>query len=111
MLFRVYASLLPEHSETIVPCDRTFAGKVVPEARGGSEQLGMMDALRTFGRAAWVRLFKLYAKNIAIYLSVTLVFMMPLGLELLYIFHVMSKESEAAASVAAAANQDAYKLL
>ncbi|MCJ1436768.1 hypothetical protein MMC27_006150 [Xylographa pallens] len=109
-LFRVYASLLPEHAETIVPCDRTFAGKVVPEARGGSEQLGMMDALRTFGRAAWVRLFKLYAKIIAIYFTVTLVFMMPLGLELWYIFHVLRKASEAAASVAATANYDAYKL-
>ncbi|MCJ1401939.1 hypothetical protein MMC11_005156 [Xylographa trunciseda] len=110
MLFRVYASLLPEHSKTIVPCDRTFAGKVIPEAYGGSEQLGMMDALRTFGRAAWVRIFKLYAKIIAIHFSAVLVFIMLLGLENWYNFHVMGKGSEAAASVAAAVIPAAYKL-
>ncbi|MCJ1384351.1 hypothetical protein MMC17_007467 [Xylographa soralifera] len=111
MLYRIYASLLLERSKTIVPCDRTFAGKVVPEAHGGSEQLGMMDALRTFGRAAWVRMFKLYAKIIAIHFSAALVFMMLLGLENWYTSHVMGKGSEAAASVAAAVTPAAYKLL
>jgi len=61
-LVRVQASMLPEENEAIVPFDRTFGGKVVSEAEGGSGKLGLLDAWRTFDRASRIRLLKLYVK-------------------------------------------------
>lgn len=65
-LARVQASLLPETDETIVPFDRTFNGKFVPESAGGSGKLGLLDAWRTFDGAARRRLLKLIFKILAI---------------------------------------------
>ena len=73
-LKRVQASMLPEEDETVVPFDRTFAGKVVPEIVGGSGAVGILDAWRTFDRAARVRLIKLYAKILAVQLFISVVF-------------------------------------
>ncbi|MCJ1284662.1 hypothetical protein MMC26_003997 [Xylographa opegraphella] len=61
-LKRVQASLLPEDDESIVPFDRTFNGKVVPEILGGSGRVGMAEAWKSFDWNGRVRLFKVYAK-------------------------------------------------
>ena len=82
MLYRVYASLLPGHCTTIVPCDRTFGGKVVPEHHDGKGRLGMLDALRTFDRASWIRIFKLYAKVYTIRSALGTVFTILLSVEM-----------------------------
>ena len=61
-LKRVQASMLPEEDESIVPFDRTFGGKVIPEVVGGSGKIGMLTAWKTFDWNARVRLLKIYAK-------------------------------------------------
>ncbi|PSN73547.1 hypothetical protein BS50DRAFT_483166 [Corynespora cassiicola Philippines] len=61
-LIRVEASILPEENDTIVPFDRTFAGKVVPRILGGSGAIGFFDAWRSFNWEARRRLIKLYLK-------------------------------------------------
>ena len=75
-LKRVQASMLPEEDETIVPFDRTFGGKVVPEILGGSGAVSMFDAWKTFDRSARVRLLKLYAKILLIQSVTTILFIM-----------------------------------
>ncbi|KAH8655988.1 hypothetical protein BGZ60DRAFT_385438 [Tricladium varicosporioides] len=61
-LTRVQASLLSDTEETIVPFDRSFKGKVIPEIVGGSGVVGMLDAWKTFDWSARIRLIKAYAK-------------------------------------------------
>ena len=73
-LKRVQASMLPEKDEAIVPFDRTFGGKVVPEILGGSGAVSMLDAWKTFDRSARVRLLKLYAKIILVQVVTTVLF-------------------------------------
>ncbi|KAI1084088.1 hypothetical protein F5B20DRAFT_577030 [Whalleya microplaca] len=70
ILTRVQASLLPLEAETIVPVDRTLQ----LQTDEGKEYLSMLDAWRSFSRAAWVRLVKLYAKIFAA--SVAIEFLM-----------------------------------
>lgn len=65
-LIRVEASLLPEDQDTIVPFDRTFAGKVVPKILGGTGSIGFLDAWKSFNWEARGRLIKLYLKFFAI---------------------------------------------
>jgi len=65
ILTRVQASLLAESEEAIVPFDRTFGGKVVPEEVGGTGVIGMLDAWRTFDRSSRIRLLKAYGKIFA----------------------------------------------
>ena len=62
MITRVQASLLAEEEEPIVPFDRTFGGKVIPEVVGGKGRLGMFEAWSTFDWNSRVRLFKIYVK-------------------------------------------------
>lgn len=69
LLTRVQASLLPEDEETIVPFDRSFGGKVEPAIVGGKGFVTMRDAIATFPISSWVRLYKLYAKIIAVSLA------------------------------------------
>jgi hypothetical protein len=64
-LTRVQASLLPDEVESVVPFDRSFGGKVIPEIVGGSGVIGMLDAWKTFDWNARVRLVKTYAKVFA----------------------------------------------
>lgn len=71
---RVAASMLPEQDEPIVPFDRTFDGKVIPEAVGGSGKIGVVDAWRTFDRSSWIRLLKLLGKFFALQEAVTILF-------------------------------------
>lgn len=59
---RVAASMLPEEEEAIVPFDRSFGGKVAPAILGGSGRLSIVDAWKTFDRAARMRYFKVIAK-------------------------------------------------
>ena len=73
-LKRVQASMLPEEDESIVPFDRTFAGKVKPEILGGTGAVSMLDAWKTFDRSARIRLIKLYAKIMAIQFALSLMF-------------------------------------
>ena len=75
-LKRVEASMLPEEDESIVPFDRTFAGKVQPEVLGGSGAVSMLDAWKTFDKEARIRLIKLYGKVFAIQIAVTTMFVM-----------------------------------
>ena len=80
-LVRVQASMLPEDVETIVPFDRTFGGKVVPEILGGSGAIGFVEAWRTFDMAARVRIMKLFAKFVVVEIGLHLLFAVILGAE------------------------------
>ena len=81
-LKRVQASMLPEENETIVPFDRSFAGKVTPESLGGKGCVSMLDAWRTFDKEARLRLIKIYAKLFVVQIAVTVLFAMILVGEL-----------------------------
>ena len=70
-LTRVQASLISEEDETIVPFDRSFGGRVVPEIVGGSGVIGILDAWKTFDWNSRVRLLKLYGKVMLIQFAVT----------------------------------------
>ena len=73
-LRRVQASMLPEEDESIVPFDRTFAGKVKPEILGGSGAVSMLDAWKSFDRSARIRLMKLYLKIFFVSVFTTIMF-------------------------------------
>ena len=75
-LKRVQASMLPEEDESIVPFDRTFAGKVKPEILGGSGAVSMLDAWKSFDRSARIRLMKLYLKVFLVMVMTTIMFTM-----------------------------------
>lgn len=77
-LKRVQASMLPEEDESIVPFDRTFAGKVKPEILGGSGAVSMLDAWKSFDRSARIRLMKLYFKVFLVSFFTTIMFVMVL---------------------------------
>lgn len=61
-LARCEASMLPEEYDTIVPFDRTFGGKVIPEILGGSGRVSYFDAWASFSGASRIRLMGLFAK-------------------------------------------------
>ncbi|KAI1095092.1 hypothetical protein F5B19DRAFT_366361 [Rostrohypoxylon terebratum] len=63
VLIRVQASLLPEGSRTIVP----LHSSMTLHRASGKEYLATSDAWRSFSKASWVRLYKMYAK-IALFL-------------------------------------------
>ena len=73
-LTRVQASLLPEEVESIVPFDRTFGGKVIPEIVGGSGVVSMLDAWKTFDWNARVRLIKAYVKVFLMQTALSILF-------------------------------------
>jgi hypothetical protein len=73
-LIRVEASLLSDDQDTIVPFDRTFAGKVVSKLLGGSGCVGFVDAWKSFNWEARRRLIKLYAKAAMIEFVVMIAF-------------------------------------
>jgi len=75
-LTRVQASLLVDTEETIVPFDRSFGGKVIPEIVGGSGMIGMLDAWKSFDWASLIRLVKTYLKVIGMQMAVTFFFTM-----------------------------------
>ncbi|KAL8371885.1 hypothetical protein RB595_001610 [Gaeumannomyces hyphopodioides] len=65
-LVRVQASILPPEEDTVVPFDRSFGGTVEPAVINGNASVSIPNALRTFSRDSWVRLYKLMAKVIAL---------------------------------------------
>ncbi|GAW11878.1 hypothetical protein ANO14919_012310 [Xylariales sp. No.14919] len=71
ILTRVQASFLPEEDDTIVPFDRSFGGKVEPAIVGGKGYVNMKDAWKSFSRASWVRLIKLYVKIFLITVAIS----------------------------------------
>ncbi|RWA05824.1 hypothetical protein EKO27_g9285 [Xylaria grammica] len=71
VLTRVQASFLPEEDDTIVPFDRSFGGKVEPAIVGGKGYVNMGDAWKSFSRASWVRLIKLYVKIFLITVAIS----------------------------------------
>jgi len=81
VLTRVQASLLSDAEETIVPFDRSFGGKVVPEIVGGAGVIGMLDAWKTFDFQSRIRLIKAYVKVFVLQLVVSLVFVATLVLQ------------------------------
>ncbi|XXG97645.1 hypothetical protein Hte_003952 [Hypoxylon texense] len=74
VLVRVRASLLPEADRTIVAFDRALT----LHRASGKEYMTMTDAWKSFSRAAWIRLVKLYAKiwavSFLIYLAMCSIF-------------------------------------
>ncbi|KAI3332206.1 ubiquitin carrier protein [Xylariaceae sp. AK1471] len=62
VLTRVQASFLPEEDDTIVPFDRSFGGQVEPAIVGGKGYINMTGAWKSFSRASWIHLIKLYVK-------------------------------------------------
>lgn len=77
-LKRVQASMLPEEDDSIVPFDRTFAGKVKPQILGGSGAVSMLDAWKSFDKSARIRLMKLYLKIFLVSAFTTIMFVMVL---------------------------------
>ena len=75
-LKRVEASMLPDEDNTIVPFDKSFSGKFKPLALGGLGAVSMLDAWKTFGREARIRLIKLYVKVFAMQFAVAVMFTM-----------------------------------
>ncbi|KAF2196612.1 hypothetical protein GQ43DRAFT_404732 [Delitschia confertaspora ATCC 74209] len=80
-LIRVEASLLPEDEDTIVPFDRSFNGKVVPQVLGGTGAVGFVEAWRSFNWEARRRLLKLYAKITLIMTAIMFVMVHVLAFE------------------------------
>jgi len=64
-LTRVQASLLSESEEPIIPFDRSFGGKFVPTALGGTGVVSMLEAWKTFDWSSRVRILTVYAKVLA----------------------------------------------
>ena len=77
-LKRVQASMLPEEDDSIVPFDRTFAGKVKPQILGGTGAVSMLDAWKSFDKSARIRLVKLYLKIFLVSFFTTIMFIMAL---------------------------------
>lgn len=68
VLVRVQASLLPPDEDSIIPFDRTFDGTLEP-AVVGKGYVSVRDALNTFPRASWVRIYILHAKIFGVMLA------------------------------------------
>jgi len=84
-LTRVQASLLADTEETIVPFDRSFGGKVIPEIVGGSGVVSVLDAFKTFDWNARARLIKAYVKVFAMQLVLGIFFLITIAAEVLLI--------------------------
>jgi hypothetical protein len=91
-LTRVQASLLPDDVETIIPFDRSFGGKVIPEIVGGSGVIGTLDAWNTFDWNSRVRLVKAYLKVVAMQFALTILFSVIMGAQFALIIGKHSKE-------------------
>jgi hypothetical protein len=92
VLTRVQASLLDDAEESIVPFDRSFGGKVVPEIVGGTGIIGMVDAWKTFDWASRIRLVKSYAKVLLMQIGVIILFVIVVVIEVFAIAHLDLKK-------------------
>jgi len=81
-LRRVQASLLPPDEDTIVPFDRSFAGRVEPEVVSGKGFATFGAAIKTITPASWVRIYllriKVFFVTMAAYTVMALVFVVQL---------------------------------
>ncbi|KAL3464576.1 hypothetical protein BJX64DRAFT_275777 [Aspergillus heterothallicus] len=73
IFIRVAASMLPEEDEAIVPFDRSFGGKVLPDIVGGGV-LSIKDAWKSFDRDGWKRYTMAICKAMAIQVAVAMLF-------------------------------------
>ncbi|KAK4157262.1 hypothetical protein C8A00DRAFT_29827 [Chaetomidium leptoderma] len=69
-LTRVQASLLPADQDTLVPFDRSFAGRVEPEVVTGKGFATFGAAIKTIPVASWVRIYLLRVKVFAVGMGV-----------------------------------------
>jgi hypothetical protein len=92
ILTRVQASLLDDAEETIVPFDRSFGAKVVPEIVGGQGIVSMRDAWTTFDWASRLRLITAYAKVLAMQIAMFIVIVLVMALEIFVIAQVPVKQ-------------------
>jgi hypothetical protein len=74
ILVRVQASLLPPDEDTIIPFDRTYDGTIEPAVVSGKGYVTTRDAIRTFPRASWIRIYILQAKIFGVVVATLLVF-------------------------------------
>ncbi|KAI1104410.1 hypothetical protein F4804DRAFT_307208 [Jackrogersella minutella] len=81
VLVRVQASMLPEEEQTIVPLDRGLTLHRVE----GREYMSVLNAWRSFSRAAWARLIKLYGKAFLFCLAVGAIVAVIAVFELIFI--------------------------
>lgn len=70
-MVRVAASLLPDHVESIVPFDRSFGGRAIPEE---GRKLGVIAAWTTFSWSARMRLAKVLLKTFAMIMMLGVTF-------------------------------------
>lgn len=84
-LTRVQASILGENEDTIVPFDKTFGGRVVPESLGGKGAVDARVAWRTFGQQSRMNLFKAYGKVMMMEIVLVLAFCVAICAELVMI--------------------------
>jgi len=87
VLVRVQASLLPEGEDPIIPFDRSFDGTVEPSIVSGRGYVTWRDALRTFPRASWIRLYKLVFKAFLVGLAVWITFAAVLVPQIIFTGH------------------------
>ncbi|KAL2810003.1 hypothetical protein BJX63DRAFT_423369 [Aspergillus granulosus] len=73
IFIRVAASMLPEEDEAIVPFDRSFGGKVLPDIVGGGV-LSIKDAWQSFDRDGWKRYTMAICKAMALQVAVAMLF-------------------------------------
>jgi hypothetical protein len=74
IFIRVAASMLPSDDEVIIPFDRSFGGRVTPEAVGGSGKIGNLDAWRSFHRDSRARFIKAVGWSFGIQIAWLFVF-------------------------------------
>ncbi|CAI6327074.1 unnamed protein product [Periconia digitata] len=84
-LVRTEASLLSEDQDTVVPFDRTFAGKVVPKSLGGTGVVRFVDAWKSFDGEGRRRVFKHFVKSFFVEIFMVIVIFHVFLLELLVI--------------------------
>ncbi|TAQ86456.1 hypothetical protein B7494_g5230 [Chlorociboria aeruginascens] len=84
-LTRVQASLLADTEESIVPFDRTFGGKVIPEIAGGSGHIGFVDAWKTFEWCSFANLINAYGKVILMEFFVMVLFVLCILGEVIFV--------------------------
>lgn len=92
LLVRVQASLLGSDEQVILPFDRSFGGKLEPAIVGGKGFITLRDALTSFSRPSWVRLYKLYAKILAVTFAMY-VFMAAVVIPEFFLLMAMSKKA------------------
>lgn len=82
-LTRVQASLLPADQDTLVPFDRSFAGRVEPEVVTGKGFATFGAAIKTIPRSSWLRIYLLRVKVFFVSMGVYFIMGAIVGVEVL----------------------------